>query len=182
MDVAGLVLGIIGTVLAAASVGWNVAQYLLSGARPKLTPIIGANYGAGAFRVDATKDARPTLLALEAQLEANAQDRILGVTVVNRGRADLRVTGWEFRVRPAGARHFPAAVPGSPAIPCTIPPGGEETFFTSAATVCPATAAVQAAAGRSQRLVAMITSGGCSYESKPIARENFGTWLDGGPQ
>ncbi|MFN3003021.1 hypothetical protein [Mycolicibacterium wolinskyi] len=168
MTVAALVLGIVGTVLAALSLGWNVAQYLLSGARPRLVPVIGAHYGGGAFPVDATVDARPTLLALEAQFDADPDDRIVGVRVVNRGRADLRVTGWDFRVLPAGPRQFPALAPGSPAIPCTIPPGGEETFFTSAATVRAAAVVTQAVDGRSQRLVATITSGGRTYESAPI--------------
>lgn len=53
MDVAGLVLGIIGTVLAATSFGWNVAEYLLTGARLQLTPIVG-NGGGSTLPLDAT--------------------------------------------------------------------------------------------------------------------------------
>ncbi len=37
MDVAALVLGIVGTVLAAGSLGWQVCSFRLQGARPKLT-------------------------------------------------------------------------------------------------------------------------------------------------
>ncbi|UGT90309.1 hypothetical protein [Mycobacterium ostraviense] len=41
MTVAPLILGIIGTVLAAGSLGWQVWSCVLQGARPKLTPVVG---------------------------------------------------------------------------------------------------------------------------------------------
>jgi hypothetical protein len=145
MTVAALVLGIIGTVLAAGSAVWNIAQYLLSGARPKLTPIIGTDYGGSTVPFDATSDVRPTLLQLEGQHDVDAADRIIGVTVVNKGRADLCVTRWSlrvlpvtrsslrvlpvtrwmFRALPVGPVFIPPTDPGCPDLPCTIPPGGE---------------------------------------------------------
>lgn len=167
MSDAALAFGISGTALSVLSLGWQFYSFRLSGARPHLTPVIAANYGSGAFGIDATEDARPTLLAIEEQLNADPADRIIGVTVVNKGRSDLRVTRWELRVMPAGARHFLRTAPGSPAIPCTIEPGGEETFFTPAEAVR-AAAMLARAYGSRQRLVMTITSGGRTYESAPI--------------
>lgn len=168
MTVAALVLGIIGTVLAASSLGWNVAQYLLTGARPKLKPVIGVTGGRDGLMIDAVVDAWPTLLALESQLDTDPADRVIGVTVVNTGRASLHVADWGISVLPSGARQFTAPAHGSPAVPCTIPPGGQETFFTSAASVQYAAAEVQARAGRPQRVVATVTTGGRTRTSKPF--------------
>jgi len=168
MDVAALVLGIIGTVFAALSLGWNVAQYLLTGARPKLVPVIGMTGGRDGLMIDAVDDAWPTLLALESQLDTDPADRVVGVTVVNKGRAALHVANWGISVLPSGARHLPAPAHGSPAVPCTIPPGGQETLFTSAASVQIAAAATQAGAGRPQRVVATVTAGGRTRTSKPF--------------
>jgi hypothetical protein len=169
MTVAAFILGIIGTVLATASLGWQVWSFRLQGARPKLTPVIGTDYGGGALPIDATADVRPSLLALEAQLDADPSDRIVGVTVVNKGRADLSVTRWSFRALPAGTVFLPPEVPGCPSVPCTIPPGGEETFFTALNRVRFVAAASEAVGGgRPQRVVVTVTSGGHTYTSEPI--------------
>lgn len=170
MDVAGLVLGIIGTVLATGTVVWEVAQYLLSGARPKLRPIIGTDYGGSTVPLDAASDVRPTLRQFEAQLDADPADRILGVTVVNKGRADLVVTSWSFRSEPTGAVFLPPTDPGCPELPCTIPPGGDATLFTKLDRVRFLAAAGEAVGGgRRQRIVATVTSGGRTRTTRPFS-------------
>lgn len=187
MTAAAFVLGVIGTALAAASPGWNVAQYLLTGARPKLAPIIGPNYGGGAFVVDATTDARPFLRSVEASIAADPADRIIGVTVVNKGRVDVCATRWSFRVLPrrslrvlpltrwmfralpAGPEFLPPTDPGCPDLPCTIPPGGAETFVTKLDRVRVVAAFSDAiGGGRRQKIVATVTSGGRMRISKPF--------------
>ncbi|BBZ22913.1 hypothetical protein MHIB_13310 [Mycolicibacter hiberniae] len=169
MTVAALVLGIIGTVLAAASLGWNVAQYLLSGARPKLRPIVGTDYGGSTVPFEATTDVRPNLGQLETQLDSDPRDRVLGVTVVNKGRADLVITRWSFRSEPSGAEFQPPADPGCPHLPCTVPPGGETTLFTKLDRVRFLVAAGEVVGGRRpQRVVATVTSGGRTRTSKPF--------------
>jgi hypothetical protein len=169
VTVAAFVLGIIGAVLATGSLGWNIASFVLQGARPKLTPVVGPNYGGGAFPIDATKDVRPFLRSVEAQLKADAAERIIGVTVVNKGRADLRVTGWAFRGLPAGTVFLPPEVAGCPSVPCSIPPGDEQTFFTTLGRIRLVTAFNEAVGGgRPQRLVVTVTSGGKTCTSKPF--------------
>jgi integral membrane sensor domain MASE1 len=41
VTVAAFVLGIIGSVLSASALGWNVVQFRMQGARAKLTPVAG---------------------------------------------------------------------------------------------------------------------------------------------
>lgn len=169
MDVAGLVLGIVGSVLAAVSLGWNIAQYLLTGARPKLRPIVGTDYGGSTVPMEATTDVRPTLRQLETQLGTESRDRILGIAVVNKGRADLVITRWSFCSEPTGAEFLPPADPGCPHLPCTIPPGGESILFTKLDRVRFLAAAGEViGGGQQQRVVATVTSGGRTHTSKPF--------------
>ncbi len=185
--VASLVLGIVGTVLAAGSLGWNVAQYLLTGARMTLAPIVGIG-GGSTVPLDATTDMRPTLQQFETQLNTDAADRIIGVTVVNKGRVDLCVTRWSFRVLPiarwwsprryavtlwmfrsvpVGPDFLPPTDPGCPALPCTIPPGGAETFLTKLDRVWLVTTSIDKVSDpRRLRVVATATSGGRTRASK----------------
>ena len=64
MTVAAFVLGIVGTVLAAASLGWQVLSFMLQGARPQLTPVIGVSTAGGIVTNDATRDIRDALRAV----------------------------------------------------------------------------------------------------------------------
>lgn len=57
--VAAFVLGIVGTVLAALSLGWQVLSIALLGARPKLTPIVGVLTAGGIVTNDATRNSAP---------------------------------------------------------------------------------------------------------------------------
>lgn len=177
MTTAALILGITGTTLSVLSLGWNVVQYRLNGARPELKPVVGLTGGRDGLMIEAVQGVWPTLLSLESQLHTDPADRVVGVTVVNKGRAALQVTDWEICVLPLGARQFTGQAHGSATMPCTIPPGGKETFFTLAAPVQIAAAAAQARTGRPQHVVAKITTGGRTITSKPI---NMPT-VDGGP-
>lgn len=169
MDVAALVLGITGTLLAALSLGWNITQYRLSGARPELTPIIGADCGGGTLPIEATADVQSALAAIEAESETDPADRILGVTITNKGRADLVITRWSFRSEPTGAEFLPPTDPGCPELPCTIPPGGALTLFTKLARIrfLVATGDILGG-GREQSIVATVTSGVRTLTSKPF--------------
>lgn len=189
MNVAAFVLGVLGTALAATSLGWNVAEYLLTGARMKLEPIIG--HGGATLVLDATTDMRPTLQQLEAQLhDADPADRIIGVTVINKGRIDLCITRWSFRVLPVnrwwsprryavtrwmfrivpkGPDFLPPTDPGCPELPCTIPPGGTATFLTRLERVWLVTTSIDNVSDpRRLRVVATATSGGRTRTSKPF--------------
>lgn len=169
MTTAALVFGVVGTSLSALSLGWQVWSFWLQGARPTLTPIVGVSYGGGAFTVDATSDSRPFLRSMEAQLPAESGQWIVGVSVVNTGRAALHVIRWSFRALPVGAVYLPGeALTGCPTVPCSIPPGGQETFFTTLEYLRVVMAASEAVGGQPQRLVVAVTTGNRTRLSEPI--------------
>jgi hypothetical protein len=99
VSVAALVLAIIGTVLAACSLTWNVASFLLAGPRPKLTPIIGMLAHGGLYSRPATNDPADAVLSAANQA---AGEYVIGVEVTNRGRAPLHITRWTLRTEPSG--------------------------------------------------------------------------------
>jgi hypothetical protein len=163
---AALVLGITGTVLAALSLGWQVWSFRLQGARPKLMPVIGVHHGDGMYLSDATDDVHQLLDAIAAQYPDGT--RMVGVQVVNAGRTPFHVAGWSMRVEPAGALYLPGDPPiGCPDLPCDIPAGATETFFTALDNIH-VLQLVGEVNRRPQRLVATVTGGGRTFTSKPI--------------
>jgi hypothetical protein len=56
VTVAAFVLGIIGTVLAAPSLTWQIVAFSLPGARPKLTPVVGVLSAGGLVSGPAARD------------------------------------------------------------------------------------------------------------------------------
>jgi hypothetical protein len=167
MTVAAFVLGIIGALLAAASLTWNIVAFLFQGARPKLTPVIGMLTAGGIVTDDATRDVRDSLRSAAAQLPAGPL--IIGVKVVNAGRAPFHVADWELRADPHGANFKVLDDPiGSPAVPCDIPAGAQKTFFMHLDGARTLASGCEAIDGKPQRIVATVSSGGRTYVSKPV--------------
>jgi hypothetical protein len=176
VTVAAFVLGIIGTVLAAASLAWQVASFVYQGARPKLTPVVGIVTPGGMVTHDATRDAREGLVHAAAQLPPGPL--IIGVKVVNAGRAPFHVAGWAIRADPGGPSLMPVDVPiGGTAIPHDIPPGANANFITELQHVHRFALTAERVEGRRPRIVATVSSGGRTYVSKPIAP----AWLEFDP-
>lgn len=167
MTVAALVLGIFGTVLAALSLGWNIAQYLLTGARPKLTPVVGIATPSGLAINDGTRDVAGPLLATAATLPPGPF--VIGVTIVNDGRAPFHVTNWAVRADPSTVSFVPLGEQiGGPAVPCDIAPGAEATFVTELANGRALASAGEAADGKPQRITITVTSGSRKFTTKPV--------------
>ena len=103
MTVAAFVLGIIGTALAAASLTSNIVVFLLQGARPKLTPVVGILTAGGLVTTNATRDIRESLVHTAAQLPPGPP--VIGVEVVN------AVARWEIRADPSGTSLVPVDNP-----------------------------------------------------------------------
>lgn len=100
MTVAAFILGVLGFGVGVASLTWQVYTFLMQGARPKLTPVIGLHYGGGLVTNDATRDVRQSLRSMVAQFPPG--QLVIGLKVVNAGRAPFHVAGWAMRVDPAG--------------------------------------------------------------------------------
>lgn len=133
MTVAAFVLAVIGTIVAAVSLTWNIVAFLLQGARPKLTLIIGIRSAGGLVHNDATRDIRDSLASAANQMPPGPL--VVGVKVVNAGRAPFHVAEWALRSDPGktSLKQFDNPL-GSPAVPCDIAPGASEIFFTGGRT------------------------------------------------
>ncbi|WP_205874516.1 hypothetical protein [Mycobacterium camsae] len=175
MSVAGFVLGLVATVLAVISLGWQLAAYRQQRPRPRLKPVIGRLTTDGLVTNDASCDVRESLAAVADQLEDIPL--IIGVRVVNAGRAPFQVAGWAIRTDPDGTSLVPVEKPiAGDDVPCEIPPQGSAVFLTEFRHAQRFATAAQNAAGSedpSPRIVLTVSSGARTYRTKPIAPELF---------
>jgi hypothetical protein len=172
VTVAAFVLGVIGAITGAASLGWNIVSFLLQGARPQLTPIVGILTAGGLAHADATRDMRQSLASAVNQLPPG--QLVVGVKVVNAGRAPFHVGRWALRSDPSATSltQFDAT-PGSRAVPCDIAPGASETFYTALNDAYALAAAGRTVDGKPQRIVVTVESGGSTYVTDPVASVNL---------
>ncbi|MFV8319834.1 hypothetical protein [Mycobacterium sp. 23] len=175
MSVAGFVLGVVATVLAVISLGWQLVGYRRQRPRPKLKPVIGRLTTDGLVTNDASCDVREALAAVSDQLED--MPLIIGVKVVNAGRTPLHVAGWAIRTDPDGTSLVPVEKPvAGDDVPCEIPPQGSAVFLTEFRHAQRFAAAADNVAGTDDpppRIVLTVSSGTRTYRTKPIAPELF---------
>lgn len=177
MSVAGFVLGLIATVLAVASLGWQLISYRLRQPRPKLTPVVCRLTPDGLVTNDAGSDVRASLAAATEQLEDTPL--VIGVKVVNAGRAPFHVAGWAIQCDPGGTALVPVEKPIAGAdVPQEIPPQGSAVFLTELQHARRFAAAnnVEDAGGIADpppRIVLTVSSGARTYRTKPVAPELF---------
>lgn len=175
MAVASFVLAVIGSVTGVASLAWNVVSFLWQGSRPQLTPVIGIlDLRGGLASIDATRDLRESLASNASQFPPGSP-RVVGVKVVNAGRAPFHVAGWHLRSEPA-ATSFTSLerMPGSDAIGSDIAPGASATFFTALNDAYALEAAARSIDGKPQRITVRVESGGRIYSTDPIPPANIG--------
>ncbi|MGC2654992.1 MAG: hypothetical protein WA317_15685, partial [Mycobacterium sp.] len=124
MTVAAFILAVVGFGVGAASLTWQVYTFLMQGARPKLTPIIGMLTPPGILTNDASRDIRASLASAAKQLQPGPL--IVGVKIVNAGRGPFHVAGWAIRADPGGTSFKVVGEQiGSPGVPCDIPASAE---------------------------------------------------------
>jgi hypothetical protein len=182
MSVAGFVLGLIATVLAVASLGWQAATLLGQRPRPKLTAVVGRLTPEGLVTNDASGDVRESLVEAAGQLEDIPL--IVGVKVVNAGGSPFHVAGWAVRSDPDGTSLMPVKKPIAGAeIPHDVPPGGSAVFLTElrhAHRLARTDGHIDTAeglegragsSGQPPRIVLTVSSGARTYATKPIAPE-----------
>jgi hypothetical protein len=124
MNVASLVLGICGVVLASLSLGWQAAQYVLTGGRVKVGLRMGA-LGPGGMVTAAPSSLRA---GWWEQLAAQGYRRpIVAVTVANVGRLPVTVARWGLKSG-LGMSLYPAADSIGPHLPHRLEVGESETW------------------------------------------------------
>jgi hypothetical protein len=172
MAVAAFVLAVIGVLTGAASLTWNVVSFLWQGARPKLTPIVGFVSVGGLVHADASRDMRESLSSAFEQFQFPFP-LVVGVKVINAGRASFHVAGWTLRSEPGAVSLSQFDVmPGSGVVGCDIAPGASAMFYTKLNDAFALASAAKTIDGKPQRVVVTVESGGRVYRTKPIAPVN----------
>jgi hypothetical protein len=124
MEAATLIIAVFGAVIGAASLGWGVASYTLSGGRVK-NELLGGWVGAALVS--------GPLTASLAQPDATFHEPVLAVRARNLGRLPVVVEGWYVRMDQINLGHVQHAA--NPAIPFTLARGESETWVVPLAEV-----------------------------------------------
>lgn len=127
-DAIALLISAISLALAGTSLGWQIAQWLLSGGRPKATLMHGMIHGAGAFVGPVQKDGKPFNLAGLHSQGFRGQE-VVGVQVTNHGRAAVTVESVAVCPRGGSMRFVPVDQRIGPELPHQIEPGTNESWF-----------------------------------------------------
>jgi hypothetical protein len=121
-----LAIAIFSTVIATASLTWNVVQFLLGGARPRAQLIVGAlSDGGGLVSGQPSEGLFRTLARLTGESYTHP---VIGVKVINCGRAPARVQNWSVKCIDAGVALTPVGDSIGPELPHDLPAGANETW------------------------------------------------------
>lgn len=170
MTVAAFVLGVVATVLAAASLTWQLAAVLLRGAQPKLTPVVGLLTPEGLVANDAASNVSDSLARAADQFQPGRF--VLGVKVVNTGREPFHVDEWAIRADTDGTSLIPGEAPdGGTRVPHDIAPGASAIFITDLQRAHRFADVTEGLSGLP--IVLTVSSGTRTYVTKPVAPELF---------
>ncbi|RZU16420.1 hypothetical protein EV645_3985 [Kribbella rubisoli] len=134
MDVAALIVAIVGLLVAGLSAGWQVATWFWSNGRPKARLMHGVVSGAAAITGPVKRDGLP--LELKSIREQGYDGtEVLGVQVVNHGRAQVTVTRYSIALAGTGMSYHLIGDAMGPPLPHRIQPGEAETWYADMDTV-----------------------------------------------
>ena len=128
MDSLPLLIACLSLGIAALSLGWQVAGYLLEGRRVRVTLLHGAHGPNGAAVGPVQRSGLPNnLRGLRA--DGFTEMEVVGITVTNIGRAPVTVERYTVHAKHGGVAFTPIGDHMGPAIPCRIPPGDSATWY-----------------------------------------------------
>ncbi|RBM16595.1 phosphoribosylamine--glycine ligase [Prauserella sp. PE36] len=130
MTLTAFVTGLAGLVLAAMSLGWQIASWLLSGGRVKAKlrhGVIGWN-GTAAVVGDVQRDGKPNDIAPVRAQGGNGPE-VLALEVANVGRAAVTITSYEARLKGTGTAFGPIRDHMGPQLPHRLQPGERATWY-----------------------------------------------------
>ena len=119
-------IALLGAIVGTASLTWNVVQFLLAGPRPKAHLIVGA-VSPGRNLVSGPPSAAIFETFARLATEGYTQ-RVIGVKVVNHGRAPTRVQRWSVKCMKSGIALAPMADAIGPKLPYDLAPQANETW------------------------------------------------------
>jgi hypothetical protein len=124
MSVASLVVGICGVTLASLSLGWQAANYVLTGGRVKVRLRVGGLGNGGMITAPSNSLSANWWENLASQ---GFQRPIVAVTVANVGRQPVTVARWGLKSG-LGMSLYPAADSIGPHLPHRLEVGESETW------------------------------------------------------
>jgi len=126
-----LAVAICGVVLASLSLGWQAANYVLTGGRVKVRLLVGA-MGNGGMATGPTENLSPDWL--EGLAKQGFSRPIVAVTVANIGRQPVQVTRWGLKSG-LGASFYPLTDGIGPSLPHRLEVGDAATWAVGMDTV-----------------------------------------------
>lgn len=160
MEVATLIIAVFGAVTGAASLGWGVASYILSGGRVKVELLGGWVGRTGLITGPLTASLR--------QPDPRMPEPVLAVRTRNLGRLPVVVENWYVKMGQISLGLVTHAA--NPAIPTTLSPGGAATWVVPLTEVIAAAQAASGAGVRFEELRATVSLGtGKSRRSRRAA-------------
>lgn len=156
MSQAALLVACFSLIVSGLALGWQVAMWLLNGGRVKAHLRHGVVGRGGVASGPVHRDGRRRDIA-SLRSQGWEGPEVLGVQVINTGRARVQVTA--FGIRQGGQSmsiNYPSSNAFSPALPAWIEPGSSETWY---AAVDDGTALIAAAGHSSNDLRMTITLG-----------------------
>lgn len=125
-----LLISAVSLLLAGLSLGWQIAQWLLSAGRAKATLMHGLMQGSGAYVGPVGKAGRPFDLD---KLRRQGVDgpAVVGIQVVNHGRAPLSVERVSLCTRGGAMQFVPVDDVLGPGLPYRLEPGTNASWYVT---------------------------------------------------
>lgn len=128
-ETAALIVSAVSLLVAGLSLGWQVAQWLLSAARPKAKLMHGVVDGSGAY-VGPVGRSGARLNVQQLRPQGIAGPEVIGIQVTNHGRAPLVVERVTVHTRGGQMTFMPVGDLIGPTLPQTIEPGANQSWYT----------------------------------------------------
>lgn len=134
MDFAALLVAVVGLAVAALSLGWQIASWLLSAGRVRPRLRHGILTPGGLFSALVTESGAPADLASITE-QGFIGSEVLAVQVANIGRGPVTVERFEVVLRGGKVSFVPHGDAIGPALPTRMEPGTSETWMVKMETV-----------------------------------------------
>lgn len=162
VDFAAILISVFSLAIAACSLGWQVAIWALSGRRVRLRLLHGVA-GRGGFAVGAVDRSEKPLDMSSMRRQGWDGPEVIGVEVINVGRAPVSVRGYSVKAIGGGMSLRPVGDIVGPPLPFKLEPGESETWYSDARDARALLSSL-AAIGRTSRSVRMAVSLGTGQE------------------
>lgn len=130
-------------VVAGMSLGWQVLEWLLSAGRAKGVLLYGVQGRGGVVTKDVIRSETPPDQSV-ARSQGFLGPEIVGIRIVNVGRAPIVVEKIEVCLRGVGMAFRPMGDLIGEELPCSIPPGANSSWYTPWANGLAITSAAKA--------------------------------------